>query len=86
MIETLSKSLSVIDRGNQLIHVVRDYLEDGQNDEAIRVLGQIDTEYFEIHMYEEASKHSLLADSIADIIEILGLGFSVLARPRSYLC
>jgi transcriptional regulator len=86
VIEGISASLSVVQRGNQLIHIVKDYLQAGENDDALRVLAKIDMAYFDEHMYEEAALDQGLAESIADIIEMLGLGFSVLARPRSYLC
>lgn len=86
LIETISSTLTVIERGNQLIQVVKDYLNDGDNESALRVLGKIDADYFETHMYQEAAKSTLLADSIATIIEVLGLGFAILARPREYVC
>lgn len=86
LIEEIAPTLSVIQRGNQLIHIVKDYLNDGDNESALRVLGKIDQVYFEDNMYVEAAADRALSEAIADIIEMLGLGFSVLARPRSYLC
>lgn len=85
LIEGASERLNIAEKGRQLIVVVRDYVDDGDLENAARVLGDIDDLYFEEYMYEQCANDELLADAVATLIEVLGMGFWILVRPRQYL-
>lgn len=81
LVEEAVAHVGVAERGRQLIHVVRDYVEDGDALYARTVLARIDPEYFEDHMYRQAAEDAAFAAVVADLIDALGLGFVVLGRP-----
>jgi hypothetical protein len=85
LIEAVAKDLPVPDRGKQLMAVARDYVDDGDLPYAREVLGKIEATYFEEFMYQQAAEDTLFAEVVADVIEVFGLGFSVLARPVSFI-
>lgn len=69
------------ERGRQLVLVVRDYVEDVDLPEALRVLRSIEQSYFEGPIYLQAAEERAFGEAVALLIETFGLGFAVLARP-----
>lgn len=80
LIIELAVQLPVEDCGLQLIHVVREFVDDDDVMEARRVMRLIPSEYFSDYMHTQALQDSIVRDDVARLIETLGYGFWLLAR------
>lgn len=83
LIIEIAVQLSVADCGMQLIHVVREYVDDGDLKEARAILKMIPTEYFSDFMYTQALTDGIVKNDVARLIEVLGYGFNLLAREAA---
>jgi hypothetical protein len=83
LIVALAVKLPLADRGMQLIHVVRQFVDDEDLAEARRVLRLIPNDYYADHMYTDALKDGVLRDDVARLIEVLGYGFWLFARDAA---
>lgn len=82
LIEIASVSLSVAERGRQLLFVVKDHIEDGNLLYARGVLEKIDTPYFTEHLPRQVPTDSLLADALAVVIDAFGHDLTLIRRPQ----
>jgi hypothetical protein len=80
LIEVASRTLSVADRGKQLLHIVKDYIEDGDLRYAKGVLERIETSYFTEHLPKQLPEDSLLSESLAIVVEAFGADLAVFKR------
>jgi hypothetical protein len=74
--------LDVAARGLHLLHVLKDYLEVGDNGAALQVLAAIAPSYFFDHLPFQVAGDARLAEVVATIIETWGMHFHLLATPR----
>ncbi len=83
LIVGLATQLPVEDCGMQLLHVVREFVDDDDLVEARRVLRLIPGEYYSDFMYTQALTDSIVKDDVARLIEVLGYGFWLFARDAA---
>jgi hypothetical protein len=83
LIIELAVQLPTDDCGMQLIHVVREFVDDDDLVEARAILKLIPTDYFSDYMYSQAARDHILANDIARLIEAFGYGFWLFARDAA---
>lgn len=76
LIEASVHKLKVGDRGHQLMCVAADYIEDGQLDQARRVLGIIDEAYYDCAPLLEKP----YMDAVARVVEVFGADLRLFAK------
>lgn len=81
LIEDNVHLLSVDQRGLQLLHVAKDYVEDMDLLNARRVLNKIEEDYFTAWLPSQVVYDSLLADTLAILIEAFGVDFYLISHP-----
>lgn len=67
-------------RCKHLIFLVKDYIEDDDLVYARSLIRQIQPNYFDEHMYQQAAADSLFRDALAIVIDTFGLGWTVLSE------
>lgn len=83
LIERAVRFATPEERGRQLILVVRDYVEDSDMAEAVRVLRLVEQSYLDRGLLAHANDSRDFGAAVALLIETLGLDFTVLARPTA---
>ncbi len=83
LIIELAVQLPVDECGMQLIHVVREFADDGNMLEARAVMRLIPKNYYGDFMYKQGLTDGIVRDDIARLIEIFGYGFWLLARDAA---
>lgn len=83
LIELAAADVSIAERGRQLLHVVRDYVDDGDIVRAREVLCKIEPVYYEEYMYLQVIEDSLLGEAVARLVEVLGHDFWMFGRPAA---
>lgn len=81
LIESAVGGVSRDVRGAQLVHVARDYVEDGDVLRARTVLAKIEVEYFERDLPVQVATDSLLAEALAVLVDCFGADLVLARRP-----
>lgn len=83
LIIELAVQLPTPDCGMQLLHVVREFADDGDMVEARAVMRLIPREYYGDFMYVQGLTDGIVRDDVARLIEIFGYGFWLFARDAA---
>lgn len=83
LIERESMRLSLESKGRQLVYLAIDFLEVDEMGEVKRLLGLIDTRYFEDYLPQHIVDDTDLRNGVARLIEVLGLQFWLFSRSSA---
>ena len=81
LIEDTVHLLSIDQKGLQLLHVAKDYVEDLDLLNARRVLNKIEEDYFVTWLPRQIVYDGLLADTLAVLIDAFGVDFYLVSHP-----
>jgi hypothetical protein len=81
LIETVAVTLAVGDGGRQLLHVARDYVDDGDVLSARSALTKIKNNYFDEYLPRQIVEDKALAEALAVVVGVFGSDLVFICRP-----
>jgi hypothetical protein len=82
LVEIAAKSQSLAASGRIMVVLIKDYIVGGDLVYAKALIGKIEPQYYDQYLYRQAAEEEELCQAVAKIIDVFGLGWTILSRSK----